>query len=257
LGLEKIPAMTNRMDKSLSDGRLRNGRHMTVVNSIDSPNSTTATVCKAPLADLSTILVVDVDLRNLYELSYTLREAGYRVLQAASFHAAKRLALTEKIRCLIADVRLGEFNGLQLLLRAREREPGLLGIITSAFPDNVLEAEARRFGGVFMLKPVDGRQLLDAISKHAADRLARPHHPDGSAALAGTNADGKSGQPSANRRRTDRRELVIPDFVPERRTADRRAPARGERRMADRRQLVMPSYFPERRIAERRRASRP
>ena len=73
------------------------------------------------------------------------------------------LLVAEHPHVLVADVRLGEFNGIQLLMLAREVRPGISAVITNAFVDSVLADETRRLGGTFMVKPLDSRDLLDAV----------------------------------------------------------------------------------------------
>ena len=98
------------------------------------------------------VLVVDSDPKNVQALGAALRERGCEPLDATSFEAAKRLWIAEKPPVLIADVRLGQFNGLQLLLRAKADRPDVTALITCAIADKVLEAETKRFGGMFLVK---------------------------------------------------------------------------------------------------------
>ena len=51
---------------------------------------------------------------------------------------------------LIADVRLGQFNGLQLLLRARADRPDVTAVITCSFPDKVLEGGVVEYAAIIV-----------------------------------------------------------------------------------------------------------
>ncbi len=64
------------------------------------------------------VLVVDTDLQSLHIVSGVLRRHGHEPLLASSYEEGKRLWIADHPPMLIADVRLGQFNGLQLLLRA-------------------------------------------------------------------------------------------------------------------------------------------
>lgn len=183
------------------------------------------------------VLIVDSDTRSVHELALALRTEGYVAFEATSFADAKRLWMSESPHVLVADVCLGQFNGLQLLMQAREENPELNAVITCAFADVVLEAEARRFGGVFLVKPLEPRQILAAIGMPrgapVATRAASP----------------------PERREGDRRKVLNGEFAHDRRARERRSPPiyanhRGE----DRRRLVTPNFSPDRRIAERRGA---
>lgn len=184
------------------------------------------------------VLVVDSDPRCVEELASALRAAGYTALQATAFAEGKRIMLAERPRVLVVDVRLEQFNGLQLLMRAQADQPDVRGVVTCAFADSVLEAETRRLGGAYLVKPVEPRRVVEVV------RSLIPLPP----ALAA----------SIERRQADRRKLLIPEFDPERRQSQRRSddaamPAEfSERRMVERRKLVIPGYSPERRLAERR-----
>ena len=75
---------------------------------------------------------------------------------------AKKL-LDEKFDILITDVRLGQFNGLQLAIIARDRDPGIGIIVFSGYDDPVLQAEAAQLGARYLVKPVGFDQLLEVI----------------------------------------------------------------------------------------------
>jgi DNA-binding NtrC family response regulator len=148
-------------------------------------------------------LIVDVEPRSLYELSTAFRAAGYRTFGATSFADAKRLLVTEQPQVLVADVRLGEFNGIQLLILAREVRPGISAVITNACVDSVLADETHRLGGTFVVKPLAFRELLEAVEKRS--RLWAESNPS-----------------EAERRLADRRKILTPNFSPERRELERR-----------------------------------
>jgi DNA-binding response OmpR family regulator len=181
---------------------------------------------------------VDSDFGSVRTLAHTLREGGLDVFEATSFQEGKFLWSTQSPDVLVVDIRLGQFNGLQLLMRARSDRPDIQAIITSSFPDPVLEAETRRFGGIFMIKPIDPRHVLDAVQGIAASGpVPTPVTPPY----------------LLERRRVDRRLLAVPNFAPDQRVADRRdTGSRSERRATERRQAEIPGFFPERRRGDRR-----
>lgn len=153
----------------------------------------------------TTALVVNTDTRVLQGFASALRGEGYSVLEATSFEDGKQLWTATKPDVLVVDIRLGQFNGLQLLMRARSDRPDLHAIITCPFADAVLEAETRRFGGTFLIRPIEPQQIVSSIRQIQSPDAAPP-------------------MPLLERRRSDRRKLVIADFHPERRTFNRRAP---------------------------------
>jgi DNA-binding response OmpR family regulator len=194
----------------------------------------------------STVLLVDTDLRVMHSYATALREAGFAVLEAVSFEDGRRLWRSTWPDVLVVDVRLGQFNGLQLLMRARADRADVHAIITCPFPDAVLEAETRRFGATFLTKPLHPWQIVEAV------RTASQSNGAGAAVPAAPTP------PLLERRRGERRVSLTPDFHPERRGSDRRQPRTPQdRRAADRRQVVDADFTPERRQGDRRIAPRP
>ncbi len=185
-----------------------------------------------------TALVVDSDFGSVHSLALALRREGLDVFEATSFQEGKFLWSTQTPDVLVVDIRLGQFNGLQRLMRARSDRPDIQAIITSPFADPVLEAETRRFGGMFLVKPVDPNDVVEAVlAISSSGPVPTPVTPPY----------------LLERRRLDRRIVSIANFDPDRRIADRRAAVRNaERRNGDRRLLVIPGYFPERRKGNRR-----
>ena len=94
-------------------------------------------------------------LRSCRHSERSSSRQGIELLGATSFEDGKRLlADTPPPAMLITDVRLGMFNGLQLAVL---RPPTTGVIVISGFLDPTLDAETRRLGGVYMLKPVSAR----------------------------------------------------------------------------------------------------
>jgi two-component system C4-dicarboxylate transport response regulator DctD len=111
------------------------------------------------------ILVVDSDAATrLWTLS-VLRFAGYRVTAIASFAEAKDHMRSACPSLLITDIRLGEFNGLHLAWHRYFDHPGLPTIITDSRFDRVLEAESKEVEALYLVKPIQSGQLLDAVAK--------------------------------------------------------------------------------------------
>jgi len=154
------------------------------------------------------ILLVDTNARALFALRAALSRSDiqmdFDIQHASSFEAAKSALLTDPPAVLIADVRLGSFNGLHLLMLGQRLHPPPFGIITSDFPDAILDSEAQRIGAVYLVRPFPVAELWAAISGGlAASAHSNPSVPE--------------------RRLKQRRQAPISGFNPERRVADRRA----------------------------------
>lgn len=108
----------------------------------------------------------DATRTGLHEL---LKRAGYDTQATRSYEEGIRVMREDTPDLLIADVRLGPYNGLQLLVTSPKQVPT---IIMTGFPDSVLEADAHHLGAQFILKPVAPAALLALIEEQLA---ARPH----------------------------------------------------------------------------------
>jgi DNA-binding NtrC family response regulator len=110
------------------------------------------------------VLIVEDDPATLDGLAAYVHSAGFSVIPAPSYTEARRLMPFARPDVVVADVRLGEYNGLQLLVQARALDPPPAVIVTSGFQDPVLVAEAERLGAVFLLKPINPERLLGLIT---------------------------------------------------------------------------------------------
>jgi ActR/RegA family two-component response regulator len=101
-----------------------------------------------------TALVVEADLQHLAETVEVLGELGYAAVPAAGFDEGRReLLAIKELSLLVADVRLGAFNGLHLAFRARAHHPNVRVVIIDQSFDVTLEAETKRLGGVYLARP--------------------------------------------------------------------------------------------------------
>jgi DNA-binding response OmpR family regulator len=90
-----------------------------------------------------------------------LTEAGHEVILVTSFLAGKaRLEITPSV--LIAEVRLGDYNGLHLALRAKA---GNIPALVLGNPDPVLEREAERLGVLYLAHQLNRSVLLAALEQ--------------------------------------------------------------------------------------------
>ena len=113
---------------------------------------------------MSQILVVSSDGARLAKMLDVLNTAGYQAAGATTFEEATRLLVRRSPDVVIADERLGVFNGLHVILRARAEHPDVGAIVTTPASDHGLEAEARRLNVVCMVKPQDPGDWPAAIS---------------------------------------------------------------------------------------------
>lgn len=111
------------------------------------------------------ILVVDDDEAIRTWLVRLLGGEGYTVLPVGTVDEGKRALATANPDLLITDVRMGAFNGLQLVAM---NPAGIPAIVITGHDDLVVQADARRMGAEFLLKPVDSADLLDLVAAKLA-----------------------------------------------------------------------------------------
>jgi DNA-binding response OmpR family regulator len=108
------------------------------------------------------VLIVEDDRGSRTGLVQLLERAGYEVISGATFEEGRRLLATENPDLLITDVRLEEFNGLQLIIT---RRPPVPAIVVTGYADPVLEQEAKRLGADYLIKPFLPSALLRLVER--------------------------------------------------------------------------------------------
>ena len=114
--------------------------------------------------------MVDDEPMVLDALREILAAAGYVTLGATSFEDGKRLLLAPPAPdVVVTDVRLGKFNGLQLVVL---RPQATAAIVISGYQDDVIEAEARQHGAVYLHKPLVNPTLVETVARLLAEKSA-------------------------------------------------------------------------------------
>jgi len=104
-----------------------------------------------------------------------LADAGFRVTVVGSFEAAKG-HITDRLSLLVSEVRLGDYNGLHLGIRAKAR--GVPAIVVGDH-DPVLEREAEALGVRYLRYRAGRTGLLDAVMSVARSTSAEAVLTDG------------------------------------------------------------------------------
>src|SRR5579864_2923189 len=87
------------------------------------------------------VVVVDDDPEILRSLSRLLRRENYELLLSESPRQVLEWARSRRLDLVIADQRMPEMNGTDLLLLLRECSPETRAVILSGFPDTALIVE--------------------------------------------------------------------------------------------------------------------
>jgi DNA-binding response OmpR family regulator len=120
----------------------------------------------------ASIIVVSTDEGVLRRTKAVLREHGYSVGIAASFVEGEELLDSATPDLLIADLRLNDYNGLQLATLTHLCHPDVAVIVTAASDDWWAEGEAKRHGADFIAAPLENPAFLQCVG--AALESRRP-----------------------------------------------------------------------------------
>ncbi len=111
------------------------------------------------------VLLVDDEAGLLDAVRMACEREGREIVACRTFEDARDRLLNEEFDCLVTDVRLGAFNGLQLAVIARDRHPRMGIVVFSGYDDPVLRQEAGRLGAAYLVKPVSAEQLLTLVDE--------------------------------------------------------------------------------------------
>jgi DNA-binding NtrC family response regulator len=117
-----------------------------------------------------TALVVGFGTADRLLAVTTLSGAGFDVTTVDDFEAAKARLAGRLPSVLLTAVRLGEYNGLHLVLQAKTARPEIAALVTIEAMDPVLEREAEQLGATFIVQPASARELLAAVVRTCLNR---------------------------------------------------------------------------------------
>ena len=117
----------------------------------------------------TTIHIIDDDESFRRSLQALLESAGYNVNPYVSGEAFLREENAPRGDCIITDIRMPGFSGLDLMERLRLQGCTMPVIVVSAHDDDHTRRFAIKLGAAaFFLKPVDDLALIDAIMRITA-----------------------------------------------------------------------------------------
>jgi len=122
---------------------------------------------------MTQVLFVGMTTQRIAATEKLLRKSGFDVVAARGFEEAVRLLGDHSPALLISELRLGDFNGLHLVIRSQRAHPTMRVILLDSAYDSVLELEAQRHGAVYLVEPVDDVELLAQVSRMSAESPQR------------------------------------------------------------------------------------
>jgi len=126
------------------------------------------------------VLIADPVPETREAIERTLTGLGHFVTSVSNFHEAKQRVLLAAPDLLVTALKLGAYNGIQLVLRAHADHPGMGAIVMHDVNDPVLEREATSAGAVYLIRPIDEEafsllvdRLLNSVVAQASSTVAR------------------------------------------------------------------------------------
>ena len=107
------------------------------------------------------VMIVDDDETQVRGMREWFVAAGNEVVTFGRFEPAKSYLADAAVDVLVTGVRLGAYNGLQLVMLAKAAHPGTQAVVLSGLDDPVLRHDATSIGAAFRVKPVTHDQLLN------------------------------------------------------------------------------------------------
>lgn len=203
-----MPAGTSqrmRIRRQKSESRAARDRVHVFARSNEGRMTATIFSVDAGSTSAASALVVEPSLADAVSIVSLLSQLGFRVTVSDDFLEAKsRLLMRPTL--LVTALRLGEYNGLHLVLRGKAVRPDMAAIVTSPTSDPVLYAEAERLGATFVLKTVTVDEFRAAVCRTIFQRSDSPQQI----------------RPPFERRTGSRRTAYAASHEPERRVAERR-----------------------------------
>lgn len=125
---------------------------------------------KEKIADENTpdcqILIVDDDLDFAASLKLILENEGYHPLLAHSEEEALEVAGDNVVDLALLDIRLGQDDGIDLLLKLKEMQPDMLCVMVTGFGSIETAIQALRNGAYdYLRKPVNPGELLATLRR--------------------------------------------------------------------------------------------
>ena len=110
------------------------------------------------------ILILEDDPLVARVYAKALREDGKDVTVCTRFEDAREKLKNSRPDAILTDVRVGEYNGLQLAHLFRMTSPAGRVVVVSGYDDSVVRKEVSELHGQFILKPIGISDLRSAFA---------------------------------------------------------------------------------------------
>ena len=125
------------------------------------------------------VLLIDDDLGTLESFGGVLRAAGFDVTTARTGREGLTLARRPTVDLVLADLRLADMTGLDVLRQLRRDVVDVPFVIVTGFASTASAVEAGKLGAAeYVEKPVFADHLLDVVATYTRPPHVHPTSPD-------------------------------------------------------------------------------
>ncbi|MDP3149591.1 MAG: response regulator [Ignavibacteria bacterium] len=111
------------------------------------------------------VLVVDDEPLICWSLRSAMMNKGFEVITAASFKDGIREIYSRSFDVLIADLKLDESDGFNVIISARDKNPSIKTILITAFGDENCRHKANElYVDLFVEKPLVLSEMVNSVS---------------------------------------------------------------------------------------------
>lgn len=115
---------------------------------------------------MAKVLVVDDDKDILWTLEEELSSYGFDVKTANSGEEALNLLENEPVDYLVIDLKMPDMNGIDLLLKAKEKYPDIKVVVITAYGSEEVREDVMKKGAIkYLEKPFGVDELIKAIEE--------------------------------------------------------------------------------------------
>lgn len=117
---------------------------------------------------VTSVLIVDDDEDFCRTMAGVLESKGYRVSTITSGQDAINIARLKEIQVAFIDIKMPDMNGLETYLRMKEINPDMVGVMMTAYRDEVgdtIERARAAKASTCIYKPFDPSQVVDLLTR--------------------------------------------------------------------------------------------
>jgi DNA-binding NtrC family response regulator len=112
------------------------------------------------------IMIIDDDLDYADSLRMILENENYKTVLAHSEEEALESIEENAVDLALIDIRLGQDNGIDLLLKLKKRQPSILCVMITGFGTIETAIQALRYGAYdYLRKPVNPEELIVSLNR--------------------------------------------------------------------------------------------